>query len=181
MRTEKRLPQRIDGRRSIASSEREKRALLATMSARETAASVPSPTAEATYKDTVSIVHQGHAIVLSSRSDAAGKWKIGYTVLLPDEEADGAGAWTHFTELTFPTELRPVGMTVISLDFGDEGVPVADVPFWALSDSSHVYVFRQSAKNTLLVDRFDSDIHAASTRTWQAVAPVGGARISSRV
>jgi hypothetical protein len=168
MRTGKRLPQRIDGGRSIASSEREKRALLAAMPARETAPSAPSPTAEPTYKDTVSIVHQGHAIVLSSRSCAEGKWKIGYTVLLPDEEADGAGAWTHFTELTFPTELRPVGMTVISLDFGDEGVPVADVPFWALSDGSHVYVFRQSAKNTLLVDRFVyDDLLNALVNTWE--------------
>jgi hypothetical protein len=168
MRTGKRLPQRIDGGRSIAPLEREKRALLATMPARETASLAPSPTAEAAYKDTISIVHQGHAIVLSSRSCAEGRWKIGYTVLLPDEGADGAGAWTHFTELTFPTELRPVGMTVISLDFGDEGVPVADVPFWALSDSSHVYVFRQSAKNTLLVDRFVyDDLLNALVNTWE--------------
>jgi hypothetical protein len=51
MRTGTRLPQRIDGGRSIAPLEREKRALQATMLARETAASVPgaaSATAEAT-------------------------------------------------------------------------------------------------------------------------------------
>ncbi|ONH24073.1 FadR/GntR family transcriptional regulator [Pseudofrankia asymbiotica] len=38
-----------------------------------------------------------------------------------------------------------------------------------------------AASQALLVDRFGSDIHAASTRSWQAVGPAGGARVSSRV
>ena len=168
MTTGKRLPQRINGRRSIAASEREKRALLAATSARETAPSVPSPTAEGTYKDTVSIVHQGHAIVLSSRSSAEGKWKIGYRVLLPDEEADGAAG---------VDTLHRAGVsdrTAASRDDGDlagfsrsRRAGSRRTLLGALGRFARVRL-RQSAKNTLLVDRFVyDDLLNALVNTWE--------------
>jgi hypothetical protein len=164
--------QRIDGGRSIAAVERDKRALRV---AREIAVGGSDAAVAATagiykYKDTVSVVHEGHVIVLASRQLDDGPWKIGHTVLLPGEGDDAAAAWAHFTELSFPTALRPVGMSVISLDFAKAGgvVPVADVPFWAFSDNAHVYVFRQSEQGTLLVDRFVyDDLLNALVNTWE--------------
>ncbi|MEP6620927.1 MAG: LamG-like jellyroll fold domain-containing protein [bacterium] len=171
MRTGTQLPQRIDGGRSIAPVERGKRAAQAAApvgEARIAMDAVDTTATGGTYKYAVAVVHQGHTIMLSSRSRADGTWHLGYTILIPDAGADGAGMWTNFQEFTFSTVLRPVGMNVISLDFKDAGVPAADVPFQALSDGQHVYVFRQSTVGTLLADRFVyDDVLNSLMNTWE--------------
>jgi DNA-binding FadR family transcriptional regulator len=58
---------------------------------------------------------------------------------------------------------------------------LAEIEAGRAAEAERISRAHLAASQALLVDRFDSDIHAASTRTWQAVAPVGGARISSRV
>jgi len=171
MRARTRPPGRIDGGRSTATAERHARALaVAALPAPQpaTAVAAPAPASAAAFKYAVSVVHQGHVIVLSARQAADGSWRIGYTVLVPDPQASAASRWTNFKELPFPTALRPVGRSVITLDFKPAAVPVADAPFQALSDGQHVYVFRQSSVGTLLVDRFVfDDVLNALASTWE--------------
>lgn len=113
---------------------------------------------DGTYKYATAVSHQGVVIAFAARTSAASLQPvIGYSVLVADAQAQGSDGWTDFTQLTFPTELRPVGMRLITLDMGSGGVPVSDAPFQILSDGLHVHVFRQSAAQTLLVDRFVFD------------------------
>ena len=84
--------------------------------------------------------------------------KIGYSLLAltgPDHRGDDQ--WKDFELLDFPTQIRPVGMQVITLKTGDNPIPADDAPFQVLSDTNYVYVFRQSTAKTLLVDRFVLD------------------------
>ena len=163
--------QRVGGGRSLAVEERDQRAMRAASPDQRRAEPMlraMQTAVEGTYKYSVCVVHQGHVIILSSRARADGSWHIGYTILIPDAGAERAGMWTNFRELVFPTVLRPLGMSVISLDFKSAAVPVADVPFQALSDGLHVYVFRQSSTGTLLADRFIyDDVLNALTGTWE--------------
>ncbi|HEX8651801.1 MAG TPA: LamG-like jellyroll fold domain-containing protein [Pyrinomonadaceae bacterium] len=59
-------------------------------------------------------------------------------------------------------------MSLITIDYGDTAIPTADVPFQVVSDGQHVYVFRQSAQNTLLVNRFVyEDVLQRLVNTWE--------------
>ncbi|MEG8232638.1 LamG-like jellyroll fold domain-containing protein [Pseudomonas orientalis] len=170
MRSGARTPKRIDGGRLIAAEERQSRASRAAGLAQRSVAesSTLADTTAGACKYAVSVVHQGHVIVLSSIQSDDGAWHIGFTVLLPDAGSDGSGQWTNFKRLVFPTTLRPVGRSVITLDFKPNPVPASDEPFQALSDNQHVYIFRQSSSGTLLVDRFVfDDVLNALTNTWE--------------
>lgn len=98
------------------------------------------------------ITYQGSVIVFGVKDST-----IGYTVLsnTPANPNDD-DSWTTFRALTFPTELRPVGMDLITVDI-DSTKSRWDLPFQALSDGRHVYIFRQSTQGTLLADRFVFD------------------------
>jgi hypothetical protein len=115
------------------------------------------------------ITHSGRVIAFSSREteDGSGRYRIGYTILdLTPENPNQDAAWKDFDFLPFPREIRPVARDVITIDFKDQDIPVADVPFEVVSDSRFVYVFRQSTNNTLYVDRFVYD--AAKDRLTNA-------------
>jgi hypothetical protein len=111
------------------------------------------------YKYATSLSYQGTVFVFAARSVPGGSAtaQIGYSILrLTPEVTDDDQAWTDFELLPFPTQIRPAGLRLVTLDIGEEQVG-ADVPFAALSDGAYVYVFRQSLAGTLLVDRFSYD------------------------
>lgn len=113
-----------------------------------------------TYRYSQTITHQGVVFAFSARATAAAPtaFSIGYTVLaLAPENPSDDDSWRDFQVLEFPTQIRPVGMELITVDFEDTAIPVADAPFQVLSDGQYVYVFRQSTKGTLYMDRFVFD------------------------
>lgn len=126
---------------------------------------------DAAYRYATAIRHQGLVIAFAARAShsSPATFKIGYSVLtLSPTSPAGVDSWTDFQLLDFPTELRPVGMRLLTLGFGDHGIPTADAPFRVVSDGLHVYVFRQSGQNTLLVDRFVYDAaNATLVNTWE--------------
>jgi hypothetical protein len=99
------------------------------------------------------VSHASRTIAFAAQADG-----IGYSVLNPGgENPEQDASWTDFSFLTFPRELRPVGRSVITVDFGADPIPVADAPFAVVSDNRYLYVFRQSTNATLYFDRFVFD------------------------
>ncbi|APR87815.1 hypothetical protein A7982_13164 [Minicystis rosea] len=111
------------------------------------------------YKYARTLTHRGVTFAFAARagSGANPKDSIGYSILALDPAKPDDDCWTDFDLLSFPRQLRPVGMNLLTVDFGAEEIPAADTPFQVLSDGMHVYVFRQSTTGTLLVDRFVYD------------------------
>lgn len=104
------------------------------------------------------VTHAGHVVAFTSATRDDGTTGIGYSVLSPAVgNPDQDASWSDVAFLDFPRELRPVGRSVITVDFGDEPVPVADAPFTVVSDDRYVYVFRQSLTGSLYFDRFVLD------------------------
>jgi len=122
------------------------------------------------YKYASTITHQGNVFAFSAQQDDddPAKYRIGYSILDLDLARTETDAWKDFKLLEFPKQLRPVGVNLITVDFKKDPTPVADVPFFVMSDTRYVCVFRQSSANTLLVDRFvfDSTL-AVLTNAWE--------------
>ena len=106
----------------------------------------------------------GNVIAFAARSTSGkeGTHRIGYSVLNPaPQNPHTDAAWTDFRPLEFPRELRPVGRSVITVDFGADEIPVDGGPFAVVADDRQVYVFRRSVSATLYFDRFAYDDVAA--------------------
>jgi hypothetical protein len=95
--------------------------------------------------------------------------KIGYSILRLDNPGHQSDElWSDFDFLEFPTQIRPVGMQVITLKLGTTVVAATDSPFQVVSDANYVYVFRRSSAGTLLVDRFVLDaVMMRLVPTWE--------------
>ena len=107
------------------------------------------------YEKLVSVVHQGIAVVFGSRV-VNGVADISYNVLglNVDSESD-ATDWTGFKKLTFPTEVRPAGMSVVTLSAAIAGVaPDATKTFRVVTDQRRISVIVPSNRDTLLISRF---------------------------
>jgi len=116
------------------------------------------------------VTHAGRVVCFSSRAAPGGeRAAIGYSTLNPSPgNPNQDAAWSDFTFLSFPRELRPVGRSVITVDFGEEEIPTADVPFDVVSDGRYLSIFRQSANNTLYYDRFVLDEATGSViNAWE--------------
>lgn len=113
-----------------------------------------------TYRYSQTLTHQGVVFAFSARATAAAPtaFRIGYTLLaLAPENPNDDDSWRDFQVLDFPRQIRPVGMELIMVDFEETEIAVADAPFQVMSDGQYVYVFRQSTKGTLFMDRFVFD------------------------
>jgi hypothetical protein len=108
--------------------------------------------------------HQGVVIVLALDE----KRDIYYRVLALDPaQVDDDKNWTDRKKLAFPSQVRPAGMSVVTVDLDTPPSP-ARAPFQAVSDGKHVYLFRQSTAGTLYVDRFVYyPALKALNRTWE--------------
>jgi hypothetical protein len=97
---------------------------------------------------------------------------IYYRVLaLNPAHPDDDKSWSDRKKLSFPDQIRPAGMSLVTVGLKTADEPVrpistgeltADAPFQAVSDGKHVYLFRQSKDGTLYMDRFVFD-QAAKT------------------
>ncbi|MGH9350518.1 MAG: LamG-like jellyroll fold domain-containing protein [Vicinamibacterales bacterium] len=124
----------------------------------------------AKYKYTCALTHAGTLFAFSAQQDDddPARYRIGYTLLDLDPTLSDQDAWKDFKILSFPTELRPVGMNLVTINFKKDEIPTADVPFSVESDGSYIYVFRQSSAGTLLVDRFIFDeVLGVLSHAWE--------------
>ncbi len=74
--------------------------------------------------------------------------------LNPSSQSD-AMDWSGFRPVSFPTTLRPVGMSLIEVDAQAIASKIApeQTSFRVVSDDTYLYIFRQSKAKTLLVNR----------------------------
>lgn len=109
------------------------------------------------YHNAKTVRFQGKVIVLASRASTTGVADIYYRVLdLTVEVPEDEQGWTNLRKLAFPKQLRPAGMSLLTLDL-DATQTAADVPFDVVSDNQHIYLFRQSTHGTLYVNRYVFD------------------------
>ncbi len=129
----------------------------------------------ANYKYSNAITHQGVAMTFSAQqsSTTPGTYRIGYTVLTASTAKGSVDkAWTNFEPLKFPKQIRPGGMSLVTLDLvsGQDTGSLWNIttPFQVLSDGQYVYLFRQSTKSTLLVDRFVMEVETGKlSNAWE--------------
>ena len=99
--------------------------------------------------------HQG-VVISFARDVSPGKSGIWYNALaLKTDSVKDNDDWTGYAPLSFPHSLRPAGAGIITLDNSDGNIlKDAGLPFKVLSDQQWIYLFRQSNKNTLMVNRY---------------------------
>jgi hypothetical protein len=110
-----------------------------------------------TFKYPQIITCNGHVIAFAARSASDGQPQIGYSVLMQSTQSSTDASWKDFETLDFPTELRPVGFRLVSVDMGAGKPAVPDVAFQVCADDNYVYLFRQSSNGSIYVDRFYFD------------------------
>jgi hypothetical protein len=114
--------------------------------------------AEARYSHPTIVRHQGVVIVLAQETVQSGVPPIRYRMLatdplVPDDDMN----WSVLDTLAFPEQLRPAGMSLLTVEAAATARPAPNTAFQAVSDGRHVYLFRQSADSTLYADRFVMD------------------------
>ncbi|HET6913162.1 MAG TPA: hypothetical protein VFH71_07455, partial [Rhodanobacteraceae bacterium] len=63
--------------------------------------------------------------------------------------------WTGFNKLNFPQQLRPLGLGIVTVEDVDGTIlATADVPPVVVSDEKYLYLFQQSSRGTVLLNRF---------------------------
>lgn len=108
------------------------------------------------YDTVQTITHLGIVFAFGGRQSADGNI-IEYRILdvgsmNPDNPID-ENNWTDVKELSFPNELRQVGMNLVTVS--DPSLTALNkLNFVAYSDEKYVYIFRQNHLKTLQVDRF---------------------------
>ncbi len=108
------------------------------------------------FQQVATVSHQGMVIAFARDAEEGAKGEIYFNVLdLRVASASDAADWSGFTRLEFPGELRPSGLGIVTVE-DTKGLILgaAPTPFKVVSDQQYVCVFRQSSKNTLLLNRF---------------------------
>ncbi|WP_310619811.1 LamG-like jellyroll fold domain-containing protein [Flexibacterium corallicola] len=108
------------------------------------------------FKDVRLITCQGTVVALARTTTQTHCDSLWYNILdLDIDSSSDALDWSGFTELVFPTWLRPAGMALVDAELGMiPGLQTADAPFAAWADNEFIYLFRQSTTNTLWFNRF---------------------------
>lgn len=132
------------------------------------------------FKNLVSLTYMGQVVVFAQRDVTGdGAKDIYFNVLdLKATSSNDCFDWTGFKPVVFTEQLRPVGMSLITLDETDSfHITPADAPFRVASDEKYISIFRQSMDNTLYVNRFtlvstasrrDPDVHEFSLQpAWE--------------
>jgi hypothetical protein len=106
-----------------------------------------------TLRQAVVVDHQGTVIAFAR---AEGSTELYYNVLeLKVSTVVDNQEWSGFTKLTFPQQLRPAGLGLVTVDNQRGSVlPAAEFPPKIVSDEKYVHVFQQSSRGTLLLNRF---------------------------
>lgn len=119
------------------------------------------------YRDVATVNFQG-LVIAFARGDQPARpaeegqlaTNIHFNVLALDADSASDDAdWTGFQPLTLPDAVRPVGMNLINVPVSYsrtraiDGLEDADKPFRVVTNQEHLYLFRQSKKGTLLVNR----------------------------
>ena len=106
------------------------------------------------FDQVATVNHQGTVLVFARSKSGAREIHFNVLDLEVGSTSDNED-WTGFRKLTFPGQLSPVGYSLIDVvDTDGEVLGEAKTFFQVVSDGDYVYVFRQSTKGTLLINRF---------------------------
>ncbi|VFQ46184.1 LamG-like jellyroll fold domain-containing protein [Desulfoluna butyratoxydans] len=109
------------------------------------------------FKNLVTLSYLGRVVVFGNRNttDESSK-EIFFNVLdLQATSENDAFDWTGFKPVVFTKQLRPAGMSLITLDESESlSISPAEAPFRVVSDEKYISIFRQSTYGTLYVNRF---------------------------
>ena len=106
------------------------------------------------FHQVATVNHQG--IVVAFARSTTGEQEIQFNVLdLAVDSTNDDQDWTGFQKLAFPNQLSPVGYSLIDvLNTDGQFLGEEKTFFKVASDGEYVYVFRQSTRGTLLINRF---------------------------
>lgn len=106
----------------------------------------------------VSITYQGVVLVFGRPvEETAGMAKsdIWFNVLGQNTDAnDTVLDWAGFTRLDLTPQVREIGMSLITLERDSHTVTLSDTPFRVVTDQKYISVIQQSARGTLIVNRY---------------------------
>jgi hypothetical protein len=124
------------------------------------ALAAPPPSA---LRQAAAVDHQGTVIALARGDQGTDLY---YNVLdLKVSTAVDDQEWTGYVKLDPPGQVRPLGLDLVTVgDPHGTVLPVAGLPLKVVSDEKYVHVFQQSARDTLLLNRY----------MLKRVAPPGG-------
>lgn len=106
------------------------------------------------FQQVVSVNFQG-VVVVFGRPATGTLTDIYFNVLGQDFDInDDALAWSGFTSLEFPGQVRQIGMSLITLKKDGDTMTPAAAPFRVITDQKFISVIQQSARGTLYVNRF---------------------------
>jgi len=109
------------------------------------------------FKNLVTLSYMGRVVVFGNRNTTDERSReIYFNVLdLQTTSENDAFDWTGFKPVVFTKQLRPAGMSLITLDESETlAISPAEVPFRVVSDEKYITIFRQSTLGTLYVNRF---------------------------
>lgn len=108
------------------------------------------------FKNLVSVTYMGKIIVIANGNSEEQSKDLFFNVLdLTTTSLSDADDWTGFRKVSFTNQLRPAGMSIITLDEGASlSITPADAPFRVVSDEKYLTIFRQSAYNTIYANRY---------------------------
>lgn len=106
------------------------------------------------FDNLVSITFQGTVIVFG-RPTTGVTTDIWFNVLAQDVDAnDSELDWEGFTRLEPSAQVREVGMSLITLDRAAHTIAPSATPFRVVTDQKYISVIQQSARGTLMVNRY---------------------------
>ncbi|MGR3375462.1 LamG-like jellyroll fold domain-containing protein [Salipiger abyssi] len=106
------------------------------------------------FDQLVSLNFQG-LVVVFGRVAGSDSPDIYFNVLGPGTDPDSAALdWTGFTKLSFPDQVRQVGMGLITVLADAETMQPSTAPFRVVTDQKYISIVQQSARGTLYVNRF---------------------------
>jgi len=111
----------------------------------------------AKYKNPVSIVHQGTVITFANPNTSDdSQTDVYFNVLsLQASSVNDNLDWTGFSQVGFQTQLRPLGMSLITFDLNSHfKKTVASAPFVVATDQKYISIIQQSTSGTLYFSRF---------------------------
>lgn len=105
------------------------------------------------YHQIVSVNFQGVVVVFGRA--VAGNREIHFDVLGPDVDVnDDELNWSGFTAVEFTSQVRQVGMSLITLACEPSTLEPSTEPFRVVTDQKYISVIQQSKRGTLYVNRF---------------------------
>ncbi|MBB5866794.1 hypothetical protein F4553_000173 [Allocatelliglobosispora scoriae] len=108
---------------------------------------------KSTFGECVTVDHQGTVFAFVRASENGD---ILYNILDSQIGVDaGSDGWTGYSKLEFPPDLRPAGLSIVTVgNAAGDLLAASGAPFKVVSDGKYLHVFQQSSRHTLLLNRF---------------------------